>query len=142
MKKRYQLIDELLPYQKKWVLDKSRWKMGLMARQVGKDHAAAFEGMIHCALADAAEQKTDRLIVAPSERQSLESFQKWKEVGQAMNIIFEDEEIKRDGGPKSMLQYASVAFPHGSRIMAVPGKPETVRGFSANVLFTEFAFFE
>jgi phage FluMu gp28-like protein len=41
-----------------------------------------------------------------------------------------------------MLQYASLAFKHGSRIMAVPGKPETVRGFSANVLFTEFAFFE
>jgi phage FluMu gp28-like protein len=142
MSKEYQLMDELLPYQKKWVLDKARWKMGLMARQVGKDHAAAFEGMIHCALADAAGQKTDWLIVAPSERQSMESFQKWKEVGSAMNILFEDQEIKREGGPETMLQYASLRFQHGSRIMAVPGKPETVRGFSANVLFTEFAFFE
>jgi hypothetical protein len=30
----------------------------------------------------------------------------------------------------------------GSRVIAVPGKPDTVRGYSANVVLTEFAFFE
>jgi phage FluMu gp28-like protein len=35
-----------------------------------------------------------------------------------------------------------ITFPGGSRVIAVPGKPDTVRGYSANVLLTEFAFFE
>ena len=34
-------MDYALPYQKRWALDESRWKFGLMARQVGKDFSAA-----------------------------------------------------------------------------------------------------
>ena len=31
----------LLPYQQRWVEDESRWKFGLMSRQMGKDFSAA-----------------------------------------------------------------------------------------------------
>ena len=48
----------------------------------------------------------------------------------------------RDAGGESLLKSVTITFPHGSRVIAVPGKPDTVRGFSANVLLTEFAFFE
>jgi phage FluMu gp28-like protein len=41
-----------------------------------------------------------------------------------------------------LLRAASITLPGGSRVIAVPGKPDTVRGYSANVLLTEFAFFE
>jgi phage FluMu gp28-like protein len=37
-------------------------------------------------------------------------------------------------GGESLLKSATITFPHGSRVIAVPGKPDTVRGFSANVL--------
>lgn len=47
----------LLPYQKRWVDDHARWKFGLMARQVGKDFASGFEGVMDCALAEADGQK-------------------------------------------------------------------------------------
>ena len=71
--------NQLLPYQRRWVDDQARWKFGLMARQVGKDFASGFEGMAECALAESKGRKIDWLIAAPSERQSLESLERWKE---------------------------------------------------------------
>lgn len=132
----------LLPYQRRWVDDRARWKFGLMARQVGKDFSCAFEGIADCALTEAAGGKVDWLIAAPSERQSLEALQKWKEWAQVFHIALADEAWEREGGSESLLQAATITFPHGSRVIAMPGKPETVRGFSANVVLTEFAFFE
>jgi phage FluMu gp28-like protein len=41
-----------------------------------------------------------------------------------------------------MMTAATIVFPNKSRIIAVPGKPDTVRGYSANVWMDEFAFFE
>jgi phage FluMu gp28-like protein len=49
---------------------------------------------------------------------------------------------ERDGGSEALLKSVTIAFPRGSRVIAVPGRPDTVRGYSANVLLTEFAFFE
>jgi len=132
----------LLPYQKNWANDDARWKFGLMARQVGKDFASGFEGIRDCVRADLAGKRVTWLIAAPSERQSLESFQKWKNWAEAFRLALEDEKVTREAGPESLLQSATITFPHGSRVIAVPGKPDTVRGFSANVLLTEFAFFE
>ena len=133
---------KLLPYQRAWVNDQARWKFGLMSRQVGKDFAAAFEGIRDCLRYDRNRQKTTWLIAAPSERQSLESLQRWKNWAESLGISLVSYEEHRGGGSESLLQSAVMVFPRGSRVIAVPGKPDTVRGFSANVLLTEFAFFE
>jgi phage FluMu gp28-like protein len=133
---------ELLPYQKRWANDTSRWKFGLMSRQVGKDFACGFEGMRDCVEADLAGKKIDWLIAAPSERQSLESLQKWKDWAETFKVALADEKLEREGGRESLLKSATITFPGGSRVIAVPGRPDTVRGYSANVLLTEFAFFE
>jgi phage FluMu gp28-like protein len=133
---------QLLPYQRDWVDDQSRWKFGLMARQVGKDFSSGFEGIADCYMAECRKQKTTWLIASPSERQSLEALEKWKDWAEAFKITLAGEEQLRESHSESMLKSASITFEHGSRIIAVPGKPETVRGFSANVLLTEFAFFE
>jgi phage FluMu gp28-like protein len=136
------LMDSLLPYQREWATDQSRWKFGLMARQVGKDHAAATEGILDCAKAESEGRKTTWLIVAPSERQSLEALQKWKEQAELLNMTIASFELVRAAGHQSLLQTGCILFPHGSRVIAVPGKPETLRGYCANILLTEFAFFE
>ena len=132
----------LLPYQVEWAQDGSRWKYGLMARQVGKDYAAAYEGMGECKLAEKEGRRVDWLIAAPSERQSLGSLEKWKEMARRFDVGIAEHEESRDGGGESLLRAASITLPGGSRVIAVPGKPDTVRGYSANVLLTEFAFFE
>ena len=121
--------------------DKSRWKFGLWSRQTGKDFSAAKEGIDQCQVAEARGEKVDWLIAAPSERQSLESLSKWKERAEAYKMELADYEEVRDGA-EALLKSATITFPHGSRVIAVPGRPDTVRGYSANVLLTEFAFFE
>src|ERR1700733_1930689 len=133
---------KLFQYQKDWIDDPARWKFGLMSRQVGKDFAAGFEGIRDILRHERKKEKTDWLIAAPSERQSLESLQKWKSWAECLKVSLVSYEERRSGGSESLLQSATMVFPHGSRVIAVPGKPDTVRGFSANVLLTEFAFFE
>ena len=131
----------LLPYQAKWALDGSRWKCGLQARQTGKDFASGAEGIAHCFQAQLRKEKADWFITAPSERQALESLNKWKEWAEAFELAIdeiEEEPIKDVVDLKS----TTITFASGSRVMAIPGKPETTRGLSGNILFTEFAFFE
>lgn len=136
--------DLLLPYQRRWADDESRFKIGLMARQVGKDFSSGFEGIRDCQRAERLGKKTTWLVAAPSERQSLESLEKWKEwaeiFGIALARVHEERENPRNS--ESLIKSSTITFPGGSRVIAVPGKPNTVRGFSANVLATEFAFFE
>jgi phage FluMu gp28-like protein len=136
------LRKKLLPYQQAWADDSSRWKFGLMARQVGKDHSAAYEGILDCIQAEASDNPTTWLIAAPSERQSLESLEKWKNWAKTFEVATHNYEEHRGGGPETLLNAATITFPNGSRVIAVPGKPDTVRGYSANVLLSEFAFFE
>lgn len=134
----------LLPYQRRWADDEARFKFGLMARQVGKDFGSGFEGVRDCFRAEQAGVKTTWLLAAPSERQSLESLEKWKEWTAAFKLaiadIKEEREDARNG--QSLLKSSTITFPGGSRVIAVPGRPDTVRGFSANILLTEALFFE
>jgi phage FluMu gp28-like protein len=134
--------NRLLPYQRRWADDTSRWKFGLMSRQTGKDFCSAEEGVRDCFLHEQARSKTDWLIAAPSERQSIESLTKWKDWTQAYKLSIADIREERDGGSEALLKSVTIVFPRGSRVIAVPGRPDTVRGYSANVLLTEFAFFE
>jgi phage FluMu gp28-like protein len=129
----------LLPYQRRWVEDKSRFKLGLWSRQSGKDFSASEEIVNDCYTTP----KCPWLIAAPSERQSLETLGKVKEWTEAYRLAIADQIVTRDGShPEALLKSAEVIFSNGSRVIAVPGKPDTVRGFSANVLLTEAAFFE
>jgi len=134
--------DVMLPYQLRWADDTSRWKFGLMARQTGKDFCAAEEGVRDCFEHERYGGKTTWLIAAPSERQSIESLSKWREWTEAYNMAIADIREERDGGSEALLKSVTIIFPRGSRVIAVPGRPDTVRGYSANVLLTEFAFFE
>jgi phage FluMu gp28-like protein len=134
--------DLLLPYQLRWADDNSRWKFGLMARQTGKDFCSAEEGVRDCFEHERHGGKSTWLIVAPSERQSIESLAKWKEWTEAYDMGISDIRQERDGGSETLLKSVTIVYPHGSRVIAVPGRPDTVRGYSANVLLTEFAFFE
>ena len=135
-------LDLLLSYQRRWVDDDSRFKIGLMSRQVGKDFSAGGEGIRDIGWAEANNEKRAWMIAAPSERQSLLSLEKWKDWSEAFKLAISDIDEEREGGSETLLKSTTITFPGGSKVTAVPGKPDTVRGDSVNVLMTEFAFFE
>ncbi len=128
----------LLPYQRESAEDESRFVFDLWSRQTGKDFTATATIVEDCYN----RPKTTWLIAAPSERQSLETLAKAREWTVAFKIDIETQFEEREAGSESLLKSSTIEFANGSRIIAVPGRPDTVRGFSANVLLTEFAFFE
>jgi phage FluMu gp28-like protein len=134
--------DLLLPFQERWCADASRFKLGLWSRQVGKDFSMGEEGVRDCIIAGRAGHKTTWLIVSPSERQSIESLSKWKEWAEAYKLAVDEQTDDRQAGAESLLNSSTIVFESGCRVIAVPGKPDTVRGYSANVCITEFAFIE
>jgi phage FluMu gp28-like protein len=129
----------LLEYQHRYFVDDSRFKFGLWSRQTGKDFTSEGEAVFDCLRRD----KCQWMVAAPSERQSLESLDKAKEWAEAFKLFIDDYQERREGSSsESLLKSAEIKFSNGSSIRAVPGKPDTVRGTSANILLTEFDFFE
>lgn len=128
-------LSKLLPYQRAWYEDGSRFLVGRWGRQTGKSFSTA----AIVAAAMIAQANTMWMIAAPSERQSHEALEKVKQWLAAFECAFADELEELDGieGKAGV-----VRLTNGSRCIAVPGKPDTVRGMSANVWLDEFAFFE
>lgn len=128
-------MPALFGYQDRFVKDKSRFKVGCWSRQTGKDFSTA---------RDIAEDIVERagttwMIAAPSERQSVESLEKVKMWLLAWQVAYSDEIAELEN---IELKATTIRLANGSRVIAVPGKPETVRGLSCNVWLNEFAFFE
>ena len=131
------LRDRLLPYQQRWVYDSERFKIGLWARQTGKDWAAGAEAVVNSLRNPGALWA----IVAAGERQALESLRKAKEWAEFIHLGTEHYFEKR-AGKGALLSAAEIVWENKSRLIALPARPETVRGYSANLILTEFAFHE
>lgn len=128
----------LLEYQFANFHDRSRFKQCLQGRQTGKDFTGQGEIIDDCK-----SRKTDWMVVAPSERQSLDSLDQGKLWARAFDLAIEGEEFEKDGiHPESLIKSAEIILETGSRVRAVPGRPDTVRGRSTNVFGTEWDFFE
>ncbi len=127
-------FDLLLPYQKEWVSDQSRFKIWLKSRQIGGSLATAFE-----IVADSIQRGADWIVLSAGERQALEFMEK---VHRAASI-FGQAISYETGQPFIPVTKASqIRFPNGARILALPANASTARGYSANLVLDEFAFHE
>lgn len=128
----------LLEYQFTSFHDRSRFKASLQSRQTGKDFVMQGEAVEDCH----ERPGTKWMFAAPSERQSVDSLDQGKIWAAAFDLAIADYTEQREGGPGTLLKSAEITFNNGSQMLAVPGKPDTVRGKSANIGLTEFDFFE
>jgi phage FluMu gp28-like protein len=146
---RVEPIIKFLPYQKRWLADRSRFKIGMFARQTGKTFSNCAEIVESCVDAAALGRRVRWVILSRGERQAKEAMDEavkpitrafWElyrgVLKGAPPEVFED----RWRSPDTDAEYRTfeVQFPGGSRITAVPANPDTARGFSANVLLDEF----
>ena len=131
-------IQLLKSYQSRVYRDTSRFIAWIAGRQIGKSFTGAMRSV---ALADMTA-KRDVLIASPSERQSMEAIEKCRAHVEAFNTVKIAEEIVERDAPGALMKSSTIVFQNGSRIIAVPGKPDTVRGFTADIWMDEFAFFE
>lgn len=127
----------LYPYQRRWLGDPSRFKIGMFARQTGKTFTATLEIVLNCLEAEAAGKRARWVILSRGERQAKEAMDEGvKRHLSAVKSAFQALEYDWNPTTKAL----EVVLPGGSRITALPANPDTARGFSANVLLDEFAF--
>jgi len=131
----------LYRYQREWLDDPSRFKIGMVARQCGKTKLmGALEIVEDCMAAEARGDKTRWILLSRGERQAFEAMEESvKPLFRLYGAAFEAFDFEwSDGGPK--YKASEVVLPHGTRVTALPANPDTARGFTANVLLDEFAF--
>ena len=124
------LFKLMLPYQQRWVADTSRFKIWLKSRQIGGSLGTAFEAVASCV----DKPNTDWVVLSAGQRQSEEWMLKGNRVARVVSDAMDL--------PKPDCRTSEVRFPNGSRILALPANPDTVRGYSANLVLDEFAFHE
>lgn len=124
----------LLPYQREALkgIERHKYSVLLWCRQSGKSFLLAYY-----AIRRAIEKANHRVVViSPSERQSKEFMEKVRlHISAIKNLrieFFEDV----------VANVLEARFPQGSKIIALPSKPETVRGFSGDVIMDEASFFD
>lgn len=129
----------LYHYQKRWLLDRSRFKIGMFARQTGKTFTTTLEIVDDIFENMGLGKRVRWVILSRGERQSKEAINEGVKIhAQAYNMAFEslDGEWEIDG---TSYKSQEVVFPNGSRIIGLPANADTARGFSANVYLDEFA---
>ncbi|MBQ1767324.1 MAG: terminase family protein, partial [Aquincola sp.] len=136
---------QLYGYQKAWLKDKSRFKLGRFARQTGKTFTTTLEVVDDVHEAEALKRRSPWVILSRGERQAREAmeegvFRHAHAYGILLkNLAREDYDfVDEDSGLRR--RALQLIFPNGNKITALPANPDTARGFSANVFLDEFAF--
>lgn len=127
-------VVPLTGYQKNWVADDSRFKIGVFTRQGGKSFGTALEAVLDCL-----DHKTMWVFLSAGERQSKELMAKAAMHAKAAGKAIEEYEDDVSFGKDTKYRQLEILFPNGSRIVGLPANPDTARGWSANILLDEFA---
>jgi len=129
----------LYGYQRKWFLDRPRFKIGMFSRQTGKTFTTGLEIVDDGYVAAAQGRRSPWVILSRGERQAREAMNEAiKPHAKAYGLVFEENEFDwqgESGTHKAM----EVILPHGNSILALPANADTARGFSRNVFLDEFA---
>ncbi|MGR3433503.1 MAG: terminase large subunit domain-containing protein [Shimia sp.] len=156
-------VITFLPYQRAWIEDRSRFKIGMFTRRGGKTFGAAGEIADDCIQAEIAGRRTRWTILSRSERTAREAIQDalepmvkayyevYSSLAKRGRPEFTEEEFRvaahrvEDAGhtfevPEAVYKAQEVRFPGGSRVTAISASPDAARGFGGNMLFDEFAF--
>lgn len=124
----------LTAYQRQWVGDRSRFKIGAITRQGGKSFATALEAVLDCL-----EHTTTWVLLSAGERQSRELMQKCAMHAKACRAVIKQTEADFWADKDTRFKQLEILFPNGSRIVGLPANPDTARGWSANIVLDEFA---
>lgn len=144
-------VITFLPYQKRWLQDQSRFKIGMFTRRGGKTFGACGEIVDDCIRAEVEGRKTRWTILSRSENTAKEAIDEalkpitkgfwaaYNELARMAEPVFEEGEFYSRELDASYKTH-EVRFPGGSRVTALSASPDAARGFGGNLLLDEFAF--
>ena len=129
----------LYDYQREWFLDRSRFKIGLWSRQVGKTFTTTLEIVDDVYQARAQGRASPWLILSRGDRQAREAMRAGIQThAKAYGMVFEESEyeLEIDGQRYRANEWDAGG---GNIVTALPANPDTARGYSRNVFLDEFA---
>lgn len=143
-----------LPYQKAWIGDASRFKIGMMSRRAGKTFGMAGELVDDCIQAEISGIPTKWTILSRSEKTALEAmtdavkpitrafWEAYNTLQQGAEPVYGEDvfRVPQEKGPDAVYRTFDVTYPGGSRITALSASPDAARGFGGNLVLDEFAF--
>lgn len=125
----------LYPYQRRYLTDRSRFKLGLWSRQVGKTFTTTLEAVLDVLEAEAAGRIARWTILSVSRDRALDAMDNGVKLHmRAIGQLFEELEEPLDSD-----ELAHVVKVGNSYIRAVAAKASTARGMSDNLILDEFA---
>lgn len=131
----------LYPYQRRWLDDPARFKIGMFARQSGKTYTTTLEIAEDIIKAELEKRRVRWVILSRGERQAREAMNEGLKMHlRAFGAAFEAFESDYRLSDATTCKALEVIMLHGSSVTALPANPDTARGFSANVFLDEFAF--
>lgn len=133
----------VLPYQKRSLLDRSRFKCLFWARGARKSFTATLEIVDSIFAAEANGKREEWNIISRGERQSLIEMAEIKKHLRAYNLAIQetlgaDVWSELDGRHIKVLEIVTA---NGSIIRALPANPDTIRGYTCNIYLAEFGVF-
>lgn len=160
-------IIKFLPYQRAWIEDQSRFKIGMFTRRGGKTFGSCGEIVDDCVKAEIDRRKVRWTILSRSEATAKEALedalkpmtkayyavlsglarraqpefvQDEFHVPAHQREVVQGEQVFTVDVPEARYRTQEVHFPSGSRVVALSASPDAARGFGGNLLLDEFAF--
>ena len=130
-------LDMLFPYQRRFVDDVSRFKVGVMSRQVGKSVTTSAE----VAADSFIEPENKWVCMSAGERQALEWHSKANDWCECFGLQIADYAEER-AYSEALMKKAETTLSNGSRIISIPANPSPARGYTCNVVLDEFDYHE
>ena len=130
----------LYGYQRRWLADDSRFKIGRWSRQTGKTFTCSLEIVDDIYSALARGRSSSWLVMSRGERQAREAMRSHiqrhaRAYGMALEARI-DVEIEIDGQTYRADEWDAG---RGCVVTALPANPDTARGYSRNLWLDEFA---
>lgn len=136
--------DIMLPYQKKWHADTSRFKLWLKSRQIGGSAGVAAEPVEFC-MAFPRDNWVIGSVTEALAKEFLRRVNAWTDILKSAVRYhakeFELADVIDEKTGKAQKAFET-CFENGSRIIAVAANPRSIRSFSANVVLDEAAHLE
>ena len=129
----------LYGYQRRWLTDRSRFKIGLWSRQVGKTFTATMEIVDDVLRARADGRASSWLILSRGDRQARAAMRAGIQAhARAWGLALDRPGSGRRAAAGSFSAHEWDAG-GGSVVTALPANPDTARGYSRHVYLDEFA---
>ena len=129
----------LYDYQRQWFQDRSRFKIGMWSRQVGKTFTTTLEIVDDVFVARAEGRASPWLILSRGDRQAREAMRAGIQThARAYGLVFRESEydLEIEGQSYRANEWDAGG---GNIVTALPANPDTARGYSRNVYLDEFA---